>query len=182
MGIRDSHWIESIDPTAFHRIHKNTPNRIVPYVLLLPTYGDFGFCWEPFDRYNRVTSRGRIVVPMYPRDLKVSLLMAVADLRWQVAKEKASFYWMEEGLTGQYYQWIEEQKLKGDLKSFFIADYVLWMTKEANGTQVMDKKLRAIFWRFVPFAQEKKDDLKKRSMVYAELYQRDLNRALSDGY
>lgn len=180
--INTLHWIESIDPTAFHRIHKNTPNRIVPYVLLLPTYGDFGFCWEPFDRYNRVTSRGRIVVPMYPRDLKVSLLMAVADLRWQVAKEKASFYWMEEGLTGQYYQWIEEQKLKGDLKSFFIADYVLWMTKEANGTQVMDKKLRAIFWRFVPFAQEKKDDLKKRSMVYAELYQRDLNRAMSDGY
>ena len=175
-------WIESIDPGAFHRIHKNTPNRIVPYVLLLPTYGDFGFCWEPFDRYNRVTSRGRIVIPMYPRDLKISLLMAVADLRWQVAKEKASFYWMEEGLTGQYYQWIEEQKLKGDLKAFFISDYVLWMTKEANGTQIMDKKLRGIFWRYVPFAQEKKEELKKRSLVYAELYQKDLNRAMSDGY
>ena len=180
--INTLHWIETVDPSAFHRIHKNKANRIVPYVLLLPTYGDFGFCWEPFDRYNRVASRGRIVVPMYPRDLKVSLLMAVADLRWQVAKEKASFYWMEEGLTGQYYQWIDSQKLKGDLKSYFIADYVLWMTKEANGTQVMDKKLRAIFWRYVPFAQEKKDDLKKRSMVYAELYQRDLNRAMSDGY
>ena len=51
--------------------------------------------------------------------------MAVADLRWQVAKEKASYYWMEEGLTGQYYQWIESQKLKGDLKSYFISDYVL---------------------------------------------------------
>ena len=175
-------WIESLDPNAFCRIHKNTPNRIVPYVLLLPTYGDFGFCWEPFDRYNRVTSRGRIVVPMYPRDLKIALLMAVADLKWQVAKEKASYYWMEEGLTGQYYQWIETQKLKGDLKSFFIADYVLWMTKEANGTQVMDKKLRAIFWRYIPFPQEKKDDLKKRSLVYAELCQRDANRAMSDGY
>lgn len=175
-------WIESLDPGAYCRIHKNTPNRIVPYVLLVPTYGDFGFCWEPFDRYNRVTSRGRIVIPMYPRDLKIALLMAVADLRWQVAKEKASYYWMEEGLTGQYYQWVESQKLKGDLKSFFIADYVLWMTKEANGTQVMDKKLRAIFWRYIPFPQEKKDDLKKRSLVYAELCQRDANRAMSDGY
>ena len=94
-------WIESIDPGAFCRVHKNVPNRIVPYVLLLPTYGDRGFCWEPFDRYNRVTSRGRIVVPMYPRDLKIAVLTAVADLRWQVAKEKASYYWMEEGLTGQ---------------------------------------------------------------------------------
>ena len=175
-------WVEDNDPECFVRIHKNTKNRIVPYVLCLPTYGDFGFCWEPFDRYNRVTSRGRIVIPMYPRDLKIAILMAVADLRWQVAKEKASYYWMEEGLTGQYYQWIERQKLKGDLKSYFIADYVLWMTKEVDGIQRMDKELRAVFWRFVPFNQAKKDDLKMRSPVYAELYQRDLNRAMSDGY
>ena len=175
-------WVEDNDPECFVRLHKNTKNRIVPYVLCLPTYGDFGFCWEPFDRYNRITSRGRIVIPMYPRDLKIAILMAVADLRWQVAKEKASYYWMEEGLTGQYYQWIESQKLKGDLKSYFIADYVLWMTKELDGVQRMEKEVRAIFWRFVPFSQEKKDDLKKRSTVYAELYQRDLNRAMSDGY
>ncbi len=175
-------WVEDNDPDCFVRIHKNVKNRIVPYVLCLPTYGDFGFCWEPFDRYNRVTSRGRIVIPMYPRDLKISILMAVADLRWQVAKEKASYYWMEEGLTGQYYQWIEKQKLKGDLKSYFISDYVLWMTKEVDGVQRMDKELRAIFWRFVPFSQEKKDELKKRSLVYQELYQRDINRSMSDGY
>ncbi len=175
-------WVEDNDPDCFVRIHKNVKNRIVPYVLLLPTYGDFGFCWEPFDRYNRVTSRGRIVIPMYPRDLKISILMAVADLRWQVAKEKASYYWMEEGLTGQYYQWIESQKLKGDLKSYFISDYVLWMTKEVDGVQRMDKEVRAIFWRFIPFSQEKKEELKKRSLVYQELYQRDLNRAMSDGY
>lgn len=175
-------WVESLDPGAFCRIHKNTPNRIVPYVLLVPTYGDFGFCWEPFDRYNRISSRGRIVVPMYPRDLKIAILMAVADLRWQVAKEKASYYWMEEGLTGMYYQWVEKQKLKGDLKSYFIADYVLWMTKEANGTQVMDRELRAIFWRYIPYPQEKKEELKKRSLVYQELCQRDANRAMSDGY
>ena len=175
-------WIEEMDPGAFCRIHKNTAHRIVPYVLLVPTYGDFGFCWEPFDRYNRITSRGRIVIPMYPRDLKISVLMAVADLRWQVAKEKASYYWMEEGLTGQYYQYIENQKLKGDLKSYFISDYVLWLTKEVNGVQRMDKELRAIFWRFVPFNQQKKDELKKRSVVYQELYQRDINRSMSDGY
>lgn len=175
-------WIEENDPGVFCRIHKNTAHRIVPYVLLVPTYGDFGFCWEPFDRYNRVTSRGRIVIPMYPRDLKISLLMAVADLRWQVAKEKASYYWMEEGLTGHYYQYIEKQKLKGDLKSYFINDYVTWMTKEVDGVQKMDKQVRAIFWRYIPFNQQKKEELKKRSVVYQELYQRDINRSMSDGY
>ena len=176
------HWIESIDPGAFKRLHRNIWNRIVPYVLLVPTYGDRGICWEPFDRYNRVSSRGRIVVPMYPRDLKIAIITAVADLRWQVAKEKASFYWMEEGLTGQYFQWIDSQKLKGDLKEYFIADYVLWITKESEGTQKLEKEVRGIFWRHLPFSQEIKEKLKTRSVTYQELYQRDINRSMSDGY
>lgn len=175
-------WIESIDPGVFHRIHKNIPNRIVPYVLLVPTYGDRGFCWEPFDRYNRVTSRGRIVVPMYPKDLKIAVLTAVADLRWQVAKEKASYYWMEEGLTGQYYQHVEQLKLKGDLKEFFIEDYILWMMKESTGVQRLDKDVRGIFWRNMPFPKELKEDLRKRSLVYDELCRKDANREMSDGY
>ena len=175
-------WIESLDPGVFVRMHKNVPNRIVPYVMLVPTYGDRGFCWEPFDRYNRVTSRGRIVVPMYPRDLKIAVLTAVADLRWQVAKEKASYYCMEEGLTGQYYQHVEQMKLKGDLKEFFIEDYILWMTKESTGVQRLDKDVRGIFWRNMPFPKELKEDLRKRSLVYDELCKKDANREMSDGY
>lgn len=175
-------WIESVDPTAFCRMHKNVLNRIVPFVILIPTYGEFGFCWEPFDRYNRITSRGRIVIPMYPKSLKAALLMAVADLRWQVAKEKASYYWMEEGLTGQYYQWFVSEKLKGDIKDYFIKDYLLWMTKESEGVQRLEKDIRGIFWRHMPFAQDVKEKLRTRSLVYQELYQRDLNRAMSDGY
>ena len=175
-------WIESLDPGVFHRIHKNVPNRIVPYVLLVPTYGDRGFCWEPFDRYNRVTSRGRIVVPMYPKDLKIAVLTAVADLRWQVAKEKASYYWMEEGLTGQYYQHFDQMKLKGDVKEFFIEDYILWMTKESTGVQRLDKDVRGIFWRNMPFPKPLKEELRKRSLVYDELCKKDANREMSDGY
>ena len=175
-------WVESIDPGAFCRIHRSVPNRIIPYTLLVPTYGDRGFCWQPFDRYNLVTSRGRIVIPMYPRDLLIAVLAAVADLRWQVAKEKASYYWMEEGLTGQYYQYIDRQKLKGDLKQFFIEDYILWMTKESSGVQRLDKEVRGIFWRNMPFPQPLKEELRKRSLVYDELCIKDNNRAMSDGY
>ena len=154
----------------------------MPYVLLVPTYGDTGFCWEPFDRFNRITSRGRIVIPMYPRDLKIACLTAVADLRWQVAKEKASFDWMTDGLTGRYYQYLEENKMKGDIKQFFIDDYILWMTKEATGTQKLPKEVRDIFWRYIPFPQSLKDNLKMRSLVYMDLCKKDYNRSISDGY
>ncbi|MDR2479347.1 MAG: hypothetical protein LBD48_08555 [Treponema sp.] len=174
--------IESIDPEAFCRSYKNRLNRIIPYVVLLPTYGDTGICWEPFDKHNRATSRGRVIIPMYPKNLYTAVLSAVADLRWQVAKEKASYYWMEEGLTGNYYQWFAAQKLKGDVKEFFIQDYILWMTKEAEGIQKLDKEVRGAFWRHMPFSREVKEKLKGRSFVYQELYQRDLNRAMSDGY
>ncbi len=175
-------WIESVDIEAFCRVYKSQLNRIPPFVILIPSYGDAGFCWEPFDRYNRVTSRGRIAVPMYSKSLKVAVLTAVADLRWQVAKEKASFYWMEEGLTGNYYQWFQSKKLKGDLKESFINDYLLWMLKESEGIQKLDKEVRGIFWRYMPFAKEVKEKLKPRALVYQELCQRDLNREMSDGY
>ena len=174
--------IEKIDPEVFYRSYKNRQNRIVPYVVLIPNYGDLGVCWEPFDRFNRATSRGRIVIPMYPKNLFVALLSAVADLRWQVAKEKASYYWMEEGLTGNYYQWFSAQKLKGNIKEYFVQDYILWMTKEAEGIQKLDKDVRGAFWRFMPFSTEVKEKLKTRSFVYQELCQRDQNRAMSDGY
>ena len=175
-------WVESIDPEAFCRMYKTKLNRIVPYVILIPGYGDSGMCWEPFDRFNRATSRGRVAIPMYPKSLQYAVLAAVGDLRWQVAKEKASYYWMEEGITGNYYQWFQKMKMRGDLKEAFIQDYIAWMTKESEGTQKLDKELRGIFWRHIPFSQAIKDKLRNRSYVYQELYQRDINRSMSDGY
>jgi hypothetical protein len=173
-------WIESIDEEAYVRIYRKQADRIVPYVILLPTYGDRGICWEPLERVNKATSRGRIAIPMYPKNLTVAILTAVADLRWQVAKEKASYYWMEEGLTGNYYQWFAKQKLRGDIKMYFIQDYLLWMTKESEGVQKLDKELRGIFWRYMPFTRPIKEKLKDRNLIYQELYQRDLNRSQSD--
>ena len=110
------------------------------------------------------------------------MLTAVADLRWQVAKEKASYYWMEEGLTGNYYQWFTAQdprRRKGVSSSRIT---LTWITKESEAIQKLEKEVRAIFWRFMPFSKEIKDKLKTRSYVYQELYQKDVNRSMSDGY
>ena len=171
-------WVEMNDRSAFRRkIKGGNFARILPFVILVPSYGDFGFCWQPFERLNRSMSRGRIVIPMYPRNLKVSLLMAVADYRWQYAKER-SIDWTDpqEGITGQYYQYLEAHKIKGDIKSLFMADYVTWMTKEIEGTQIMEKELRGIFWRGIPFSREKREELSKRSMNYLDLYKKDAVR------
>jgi hypothetical protein len=174
--------IEELDPSIFLRTFKQQTTRIVPNVVLIPSYGDYGICWEPFEKHNRATSRGRIAIPMYPKDLKSAVISALADLRWQVAKEKAQHHWMEEGLTGWYYQWFSDRKMKGDVKDSFIQDYILWISKESDGTQKLDREVRSIFWMRIPFPQEIKDRLKNRGFVYNELYKQDVNRSLSDGY
>jgi hypothetical protein len=174
--------VEALDPGLFERTFKGQTSRIVPHVLLLPSYGETGICWEPFERFNRASSRGRLAIPLFPKDVTFAVLTALADLRWQVAKEKAQHYWMEEGITGKYYQWFDEQKLRGDVKEYFIRDYLLWITKESQATQKLDREVRGIFWRNLPFPQAIKDSLKNRGFVYNELYKKDLNIAMSDGY
>ena len=174
--------VERLDPGLFLRNFKNTTNRIVPHVILLPSFGETGLCWEPFEKYNRSTSRGRIAIPMYSKSVKNAVLTALGDLRWQVVKEKAGYRWMEEGLTGWYYQWFTERGYRGDVKESFVQDYILWITKESEGTQKLDKDVRGIFWRNTPFPPDVREALRNRGFVYNELYKKDQNRAMSDGY
>ncbi len=174
--------VEALDAGLFVRTFKNQTQRVVPYVLLLPNYGETGICWEPFERHNRAGSRGRLAIPIFPKDLFIAVICALADLRWQVAKEKAQHYWMEEGLTGRYYQWFAESKQKGDVKDAFIRDYILWITRESQGTQKLERDVRGLFWRMMPFPQSVKDNLRNRGFVYSELYKKDQNIARSDGY
>lgn len=175
--------IEKRDPGVFVRRFKNQDNRIVPYIIIVPAYAEKGICWEPFDMRQRATSRGRIAVPLYPiRSIMLTLLYALGDLRWQVAKEYASYRWMEEGLTGKYYEYFTANKLKGNIKDEFVNDYITWILEEWEGRQKLHKDSRMIFWRFVPFPQWKKDELKNRGYYYDDLYKRDMRRAMSDGY
>jgi len=173
---------ENIDPGVFRRTFRQKTTRIVPHVLILPCFGDRGLCWEPFEKTNKATSRGRIGIPMFPKDLKIAVLTALGDLRWQVAKEKAQHYWMQEGLTGHYYEWFDSKKLRGDVRLRFIQDYILWMTKESEGVQKLDKDVRGIFWRDMPFPLQLRESLRKRGFVYNELFKKDKNREMSDGY
>ena len=180
--IREMATVEAMDPGLFMRTYKSQTTRIIPNVILLASYGDTGVCWEPFEKFNRATSRGRVAIPMFTKNLPVAVITAMADLRWQVAKEKAQYYWMEEGITGKYYQWFTEHKLRGDVREYFIRDYALWINKESQGMQKLDKDVRGIFWRMMPFPQHIKDNLKNRGFTYNDLYKKDQNIAKSDGY
>lgn len=167
------HWLE-LDPEAFNRTYKGETLNIPPYIILVPGYGTIGACWEPLDSNNKQFGRGRITLPIFTRMPDVSILSAIGDLRWQAAKEIASYYWMEEGLTGRYYEYYLSAKLKGDLRHLFINDYLLWMTKETQGVQKLEKDARFVFWRYVPLPDEKKIWLSKKGYYYNQLWENEL--------
>ncbi|MGL5956139.1 MAG: hypothetical protein ACRC0X_05985 [Brevinema sp.] len=167
-----NHWL-SLDPEAFQRTYKGEEMNIMPYMILVPGYGITGACWEPLDPNNKQFGRGRIVLPIFTKSPDLSLLTAIADIRWQAAKEIASYYWMEEGLTGRYYEYYLEAKLKGDLRTLFMTDYLLWMTKETQGVQKLEQNARYVFWRYVPLPDEDKIRLSQKGYYYNQLWEKE---------
>lgn len=175
--------IEAIDPTIFTRTFRQNTHRIPPYILLTPGYGNFGICWEPYDKYNKATSKGRIAIPIFCRDPKLVLTIGLGDFRWQCAKEMAGYHWMDEGLSGRYYEYISSNRIKGDIKTLFINDYIQWIVKESEGIQKLESQdVRYIFWRFIPFPDSIKVELSNRGFYYQDLYKKELNFLTSKGY
>ncbi len=161
--------IETIDYSIFFRNIKRTKVRMFPQILLLPCYGTKGVCWEPFNFYNRNASSAKIIIPMYSSKLFYCICYAIGDYRWQISKEEAGHRWTLEGLTGLYYQWSEDNKVKGSLKENFIADYIQWIQWESKGISKLHKDIRSMFWKHIPFPNELQKELKSRSGTFRKL-------------
>ena len=176
-------WVESIDCEAFCRPYKSALNQYSPLrppgallrrlgrllgALRQSQPGD-----EPRPRRHTRCTRRTSPSPCSRRS-------RICAGRWRRRRPPTTGW--RKGLTGNYYQWFQSRKIRGDVKEFFIQDYIIWITKESEGIQKLEKEIRGIFWRYMPFSKEIKEKLKTRSYVYQELYQKDVNRSMSDGY
>ncbi len=171
--------LERLDYSVFYRVIKGVKTRKFPNIIIIPCYGAKGFCWEPYDKFQKNVSSAKLIVPMYSQDLYKAIVYTLGDYRWQIARELAGQLWMEEGLTGRYFNWFSSNVNKGSIKSNFIENYQLWMYWESRGIQKIHKQLRKIFWQYVPFTTEVKQSLSRRSVVYDQLIQNDNNRVMS---
>ncbi len=170
--------LEATDGGVFVRRFKGADRRIAPYLVIVPVYGARGICWEPWPRESKGMP-GRIVVPLYSSaQPNVATVSAIASYRWLVAKEQAMHYWMEEGLTGQYYQLhMADKHFRHEPE--FIKDYTLWVTEESQGRPRLDSATRSLFWRYVPFPKETREALAARGGMYRDLHEKDSRRASS---
>jgi hypothetical protein len=142
---------------------------------------------------NKRKGPGRIGIPVISEgSLYNAVLYSLGSLRWRTAKSVADIYWMEEGITGQYYQyWEQNRKRKYEdsgenyvasresVEESFILDYIIWIKSESIGRLKLRKEVREIFWFNIPFSETIKKVLNERGQIYEELNIRDQRRKLS---
>ena len=154
--------IKNIDPEVFSRKLLKSSVDLDPYIILVPSYAAFGGCWQAFDRLDRNESRGRVVIPLYAQNTQRAVLFALANYRWETAKLSAGIYWLEKGLTGNFYDLYRKFSLPGENEQqAFVAAYCQWILDESRGQIKFPAELRKLFWHQVPFEKKRAELLAK---------------------
>jgi hypothetical protein len=162
---------------------------IKPYLILVPNSGVRVQLWQEMVNNIR-SSRGRFLVPVFFNgDLNKALTLALAYFRWELNKIIAGAMWMdpvEGGLVGSYYDYTQYYNKMSDLsidgkeeikilfnkikidRDRFAHDYNLWVSYEKDGLPKLNKVVRAIFFRHIPFTKDNREKLSELPL-YEEL-------------
>ncbi|MEJ5360917.1 MAG: cyclic nucleotide-binding domain-containing protein [Spirochaetota bacterium] len=168
---------------------------IVPYFILLPSFGTKTMLWQELDGTNRRT-RGRIVVPiLFMGDMMPTMAHTFATFRWELNRTIMGGMWadpIEGGLTGAYFDYINtfkknpklsleaKQKVVERFKSIrnnrdrFADDYIQWVLYEKDGIMKLNNVVRDMFYRHIPFKKELRDRLENMP-AYTEIANRFRN-------
>jgi hypothetical protein len=154
---------------------------VKPYFIIVPNSGIRIQMWQEMVNNLRV-SRGRFCVPsLFIGDLNKSLVQSLAHYRWELNKSIVS-NWMDPvdgGLTGAYYDYTQyyhksidlpsetKDEIKRQFNSIkidrdrFAHDYYYWVEFEKDGIPKLNKLVRPIFYRYIPFPKEIRENLAK---------------------
>jgi hypothetical protein len=154
---------------------------VKPFLILVPNSGIRIQLWQEIVNNSRNT-RARLLVPVvFNGQLEKSLIHTFANFRWELNKMIAGANWMdpvEGGFVGafydftQYYNKLSELSIdaKEELKLLFnkikidrdrfAYFYEKWYQYEKDGIAKLNKAVRAIFYRYIPFPAEIREALK----------------------
>ncbi len=142
---------------------------------------------------RRRGSKGRFACPIFLlADNEKVFYQCCAKFRWELCRSIYESLWMdpvEGGLTGQYYDYITYYKKNPNLsveakaevatqirsfrkqqREIFTDDYVKWLTFEKEGIAKVNKEVRKIFYRMIPFAKEIRDKLENLPIYSDDAY------------
>ena len=153
---------------------------VKPYLIIVPNTGVRVQLWQEMVN-NQRHSRARLVIPTIFNGMQEkSLIQSFAHFRWELNKLIAGANWMdpvEGGFVGafydfsQYYQKMNELSIeaKEDIKMLFnkikmdrdrfAYFYEKWLMYEKDGVAKVNKVVRQIFYRYIPFPKHIRDRL-----------------------
>ncbi|TGK43527.1 Crp/Fnr family transcriptional regulator [Leptospira andrefontaineae] len=172
---------------------------IVPDFVIVPSIGSKIMMWQELSIHRgsgSKESRGRIVLPIFVQgDLKSLLIDAFAAFRWELCKTILGPEWNNVGnpsITADYMDYVQfykknkdlsieiKEKLAAEFKRFrnerdiFANDYQLWIKYEAEGVQRLNRVVRGIFYRHIPFARTIREKVSKMP-AFGEINNRFVN-------
>ncbi|MDH5719583.1 MAG: cyclic nucleotide-binding domain-containing protein [Spirochaetia bacterium] len=154
--------------------------RVVPNFIIVPSSGPNFQHWQEREGKNRA-SRGRLICPVLAMtDLFTMLLNAAGAYRWEMLKTILGLDWnniSQSSLTADYVDYVQffkknrelspevKEKLSAEFKRFrddrsrFVHDYGIWVKFESEGTQRLNKVVRKIFTKHIPFSKKYREHL-----------------------
>ncbi|MCR4782110.1 MAG: hypothetical protein K5851_05130 [Lachnospiraceae bacterium] len=166
---------------------------VMPRIILFPNVGTRPALWQEIEGKRR-DSHARMLSPIFlVEDLMKSMVALCGEYRWEITKTEQGVHWndlKDLSLTSEYNDYIQfyrknrelnadqKEKIKkqiqkagSNLRREFVADYVVYMNSESNGSPLMNKVSRRILFTYCPFAAEYREKLKSIPM-----YQNELNK------
>lgn len=172
---------------------------VVPDFISVPSIGTKIMMWQDLGITRGAgskESRGRIILPIFVQgDLKTMLMEAVAAFRWELCKSIMGVDWNNVGvpsLTADYTDYamfykknkdlsIElKEKIASDFKRFrtdrdkFVNDYVLWLKYESEGLQKLNRVVRGMFYKYIPFHKTIRDKISTQP-AFSDIHTRFIN-------
>ena len=166
---------------------------VMPYVILMPTIGSRGLCWQETSDVRR-DSPGRMALPVFPNEDMFSIQLQLAgEFRWEMCKKVQGARWndiTEHSLTSDYFDYLQfyrknqelsaeaKEKIKNEIagcknnfKNVFIQDYINYVRYESVGSPRLNKYIKNILFTHCPFSKSIRDNLKNNPM-YAQMIAR----------
>lgn len=169
---------------------------VYPHLILMPSVGNKAMFWQELEEPRKKNTPARIALPILcTGDLFSMIIEAVGAFRWEIQRLILGPDYNNVGvpsLTSEYIDYIQfyhknrdlteeqKEKIKAEFKNFrddrskFVHDYSIWIKYESQGILKLNKIVRNIMYRYVPFAKGIRENLSKQP-AYSEIHNRFKN-------
>ena len=154
---------------------------ILPYVILMPNYGNRGIMWQEIEGRRRATPAHMVMSIFHTAELDETIVKMCAQFRWEMCRRIQGVYYndvTEPSLTAEYGSYLQFyrknrelssekkeslklflQKQRNNYKNVFVAEYEMYINNESSGLPRLNKVARDILFRYCTFSAKYREML-----------------------